>query len=98
MYKRLRIAILLLTLCILAGQMLSVNITGYAAPLGKDRLSSFDKEKVQAAADQAVSEGLVGVSIAIYTPTDGMVLITSGESDRANHTKLLPTDISRIAS
>ncbi len=56
------------------------------------------KAELQKLADKAVKNGLVGVSLAVYMPNDGMFLVTSGVSDRKTKAKLQTTDIARIAS
>src|SRR5258708_27467282 len=56
------------------------------------------QRQLQALADQAVSDGLVGVSIAVYQPDSGMTLAVSGLSDKTAGTKITTTDIARIAS
>jgi D-alanyl-D-alanine carboxypeptidase len=57
------------------------------------------KEDLQAAADEVISAGgLPGVSLAVYHPTEGLILVTAGKSDLKAKTDLKTTDVARIAS
>jgi D-alanyl-D-alanine carboxypeptidase len=53
---------------------------------------------VQKLADQAVADGLPGVSIAVYVPKSPLIVAVAGKSDIRADTDLIPTDLSRIAS
>jgi len=86
MVKKTGLIVLLLALCLSYTAM-----TSRAA--GK-----ISKEALQGLVDQAVKDGLVGVSAAVSTPDDGIMLVTAGVSDRKGGTNLAPTDIARIAS
>jgi D-alanyl-D-alanine carboxypeptidase len=96
MYRKLGIVVVLLALSIL--QITTAVNASITAPSRQGQPHNVSKEKLQELADQAVQDGLVGVSFALYTPDDGMILIAAGLSDKQAGTKLKTTDISRIAS
>ena len=56
------------------------------------------KDRLQAAADKAVTDGLPGVSIAVRDSKGDFTLVVAGKSDLKANTPLTTTDISRIAS
>jgi D-alanyl-D-alanine carboxypeptidase len=60
--------------------------------------ASSPKDALQKLADAAVDAGLPGVSIAVYAPDTGMMLVVAGYSDLNAKTPLVTTDLSRIAS
>src|SRR5690349_7194405 len=58
----------------------------------------INKDALQKLLDQAVENGLVGVSAAVYPRAGDIVLASAGVSDNKSKTPLTVTDIARIAS
>jgi D-alanyl-D-alanine carboxypeptidase len=84
----------LVTYSLLVMSLLLMNVPVQAAT----PRYTLDKTTIQKRLEQALTDGLIGVSLAISTPTDGLILATAGVSDRKTKTNLTPTDFSRIAS
>jgi len=56
------------------------------------------RNRLQTLANEAVRSGLVGVSLAVHHPREGMILVTAGNSDVERGTSVTSADVARIAS
>lgn len=83
-------------LTLISGLVLAVILA--TLPLAVPTRAADLQAALQRLADDAVREGLVGVSIAIYTPEAGIVLAAAGVSDKTTRAALTTSDVGRIAS